>query len=494
MSLRTGSFGATLERAIQRLACDHSARFSLLLLAALVTAATALFFTRADGRPLVGDGLENIRAALNLVRYGVFSSLAGDPPAPNMDREPLWPALLSLWLWVNGLAGAEYADLVKAYSNRLYFLNALILGLTAAGIAEFARRQSPRPLLAAAVGVTLLAALVLATPRLVFRLNNDVLAIFLVLCTAMAGYRALTQRTPGSFALCGLLTGLLALCKAQFLWIGLAWLLLLALLRWRVGWIAVVLCAVTVAPWLARNAVTLDDAAIAKRGRAVAAIRLMYATQLAPTEHACLWYGFTHPDLRPLMGSVTGLSEQDFGRGERCGRLNREFCYDMGVRDIACSPFPGDGVAMDSLQPNAAEQVFFRGLSLGRVLDRDRRSVLSEIPLTADVLAGYAQTQSAVAWRGLWISGLPVLAVLALLGTVLALATRWWPIAALAVLAHAVHAFTTHNIPRYHAVEIGLWCLCCALLVGHLLRPRATKETNKAGGSVSRAGDGRSPN
>jgi hypothetical protein len=258
--------------------------------------------------------------------------------------------------------------------------------------------------------------------------------------------------------------GLLALCKAAFLYIGLGFVVLLLLTRRsnrahsaaaKPGWKNVLLTyglilaamALTIAPWIARNAVELGKPQIVSGTDAS-----VLGTRMLLTEHSLLGqlYLYTPPTLKPGVGWLTGYTSKDLEPG---GRLE------------AASKAKDERVAIFTQRMQAEQYLGARGpwlkdKALDYVVENPAR-YLASIPLFA--------------YKGLWfLSGagavINLLAVLTFLciffAAVLARDRVLLAAFGLAAGLYFFIAIFTHALLRYNAPMTPFVVLSCLWLVG----------------------------
>lgn len=447
-----------------------AAMISLFVLASLI-----------NSGPIIADGKENLTTASNLIRYGIFSSAHdNEAPLPDMKREPAWPTLTAGLLLLNGLYQIEPDKLATQHQVLFKEMNAVFLALVvgfASGLAWFWAR---RRLLAWIIALVLALAALTTMPRLVNYFNNEPLAMLLVLAASALTFFA-SRGTWRSAVSLGLALGLLALTKAQFLYIAFIPIIALGFMSKKQAGIALLVFALVVTPWLARNTFTFGKPAISERGKIVAAVRMIMVTEHRQSERACMAFAFTHPSWRDQIGEVLGISRQHFNQGARCERFNREICFDMGAERVGCAPFPEDHTAMIKGAWRKAVQYFFRGMAAGQEIEANRIRFTDIAPLTFENIVRYLQTLPLFAWRGMGFSAFPWLSILFTIAAFALIFTRLWPCAVLVLSTHLFHLLFTHNIPRYHAIELGLMIFAMAYLLDNALTSAMNDISGKDG-------------
>jgi len=437
-------------------------------IAALISLFVLVSLINSD--PIVADGKENLITASNLIRFGIFSSVPDGPPHPDMKREPAWPTLAAGLLFVTGLQQIEPDQLAVRHQALFKGMNivflALVVGLTS-GLAWFwTRRRATAWIISLVVALAVLT----TTPRLINQFNNEPLAMLLLLVASALTLFA-TKGTWRSAIGLGLALGFLALTKAQFLYISFVPIAALGFIRKnkKQGGFALLIFALVVTPWIIRNAITFDKPAISERGKTVAAVRMIMVVEHRQNELACMAFAFTPPKWREKIGGMLGISRQDFNQGGRGERLNREICFDMGLEKVACAPFPEDVAAMREGDWRKAVQYFYRGMVAGQEIEDKRLRFADIAPLSFDNIMRYIRTIPLFAWRGMGFSVFPWLSIFLTISAFALIFTRLRPFAVLTISTHLFHLLLTHNIPRYHAIELGVMIFAMTYLLDKVL-------------------------
>jgi len=413
--------------------------------------ACSIFFSLINREPIVGDGLDNLIIAENIIRHSSFSS--GSPGNPDMAREPAWPALAAGVIY---LASLEQ-DPVDVLASRYFYvwkiinilLYAIAIGLAAA---YFFFKTCNRAFLA--LFLILAFSLYSTMPRLINNFNNEALAALLVLVSSIIFYEMMKGRLMDSRylapVLLGTCLGFLSLTKAQFLYISIPVILILFVSNKKKALIVMIALLAVTAPWLYRNYTLFGDPAIAKRGKIVVSVRVALTSEPTSREHLCMAYAFSHPALQSYLEPFLGVVQRDFSRGGKCQKLNREICFDMGSKRVQCAPFPEDAYFPDW---TSKFQYFYRGYYAGEMIEKNRLSLSDIARFDTSFVKKYLKTLPLFAWRGFGFSDYPLLSVIVSFSVFGLLFTAYWPFALLCVCSQLFHIFLTHNIPRYHAVE-----------------------------------------
>jgi|GEM_PF-3539044 len=413
--------------------------------------ACSIFFSLVNREPIIADGLDNLTIAKNIISYSSFSS--SSPEKPDMAREPAWPALTAGVIRIASLEKIPVDLLASRYFYVWKIINILLyaisIGLTAAYL--FSKTHSK-----ICLGLFLIVSLLLygTMPRLINRFNNEALAALLVLVNSMIFYEIVKGRLIDSryFApfLLGTFLGILALTKAQFLYISFPLIFILFVINKKKALIVIFALLVVTAPWLYRNFTLFGDPAIAKRGKIVASVRVVLTAEPTAREHLCMAYAFSHPAIKPYLEPFLGITKPDFSQGGKCQKLNREICFDMSSKRVSCAPFPEDAFSPDWA---SKIQYFYRGYYAGVQMEENKATFADITRFDFKFFKNYVKTLPLFAWRGFAFSDFPLLSVMISLSVFGLLFTSYWPFALLCVCSQLFHIFLTHNIPRYHVVE-----------------------------------------
>jgi hypothetical protein len=413
--------------------------------------ACSIFFSLVNREPILADGLDNLTIAKNIISYSSFSS--SSPEKPDMAREPAWPALAAGVIRIASLEKIPVDVLASRYFYVWKIINILLyamsIGLAAAYF--FSKTQSRIFL-----GFFLMVSLFLygTMPRLINNFNNEALATLLVLISSIIFHEMMKGRLINSRhlapVLLGIFLGILALTKAQFLYISIPVIFILFVNNRQKALIVIFALLVVTAPWLYRNFTLFGDPAIAKRGKIVASVRVVLTAEPTAREHSCMAYAFSHPATQPYLEPLLGVAQPDFSQGGKCQKLNREICFDMSSKRVHCAPFPEDAYFPDW---TSKIQYFYRGYYAGVQMEENQATFIDITRFDLKFAKNYVKTLPLFAWRGFGFSDFPLLSVMISLSVFGILFTSYWPFALLCVCSQLFHIFLTHNIPRYHVVE-----------------------------------------
>ena len=379
-----------------------------------------------DGSQTSSDARTNAENGYDLALTGRFIE---DGDELSMYREPLPAAVYALQIRLDPrLQEVGRQDLVlggpklKILKEQHAVWGALLL----AGIALQAWRLGGRRRLGVA-----LAAVTLVHVTFIEWVANHTLtelhAAALLVWAGVFGHQWVRERRHRDAALLGVTLGAATLVKATMLYIGPIYLLALAVLvlvRSRsdtrrllaaVG-LSLVMLGVVVMPWMARNAAAFDTWSVSDRGGLMLWMRALYS-EATPEEQRGLWYVFAPDPLRPAVGRVIGISEQDV-----LGPLRRANHLHPDDRDDPRSFY----------RLARADRVTGTGAYLAAgVSTRAQARVLADSDLMADGLRvlrsdpiAFLDQAPVFLWRGLWpvravpLVPVPVLGLLNPLGMV----------------------------------------------------------------------------
>ncbi len=314
----------------------------------------------------------------------------------------------------------------------------------------------------------------LSTDPVLDRLFTELPATAFLLAASWCAVRFVHRETPSRAICLGIAMGLLVLTKAAFLYIGIAFILLLflsdrlestrqpdarSLRQLRVNYAMLVAAFLgTLAPWIIRNTISMGSAAITTRSESILGMRMI----LAEFPPLGLIYATSPAPLRQHLGPLLGYSPADLEAG---GKLSDIGSVNRRRGEIFKTRMRAEGFD-------------------GKTEQWLRRSALSSVvnhPLH------YLQSIGVFAYRGMWFMepagfaakldpmtfyALSTILVLVFLGVFFGglIARNRVLIAAFGLSAGAClfHSALTHAIPRYNKpiapiVIIAVLWLCVAL-------------------------------
>lgn len=413
--------------------------------------ACSVLVNLVNRNPIIGDGRENLLIAKNIIDHSSFS--AGSPENPDMVREPAWPGLAALVIYLASFEKIPVDVLASHYFYVWKIINVLIFSISigiAASYFFFTTRNKAFLIFFLILAFSLYSTM----PRLINNYNNEALATLLVLINSILFYEIMKGRLIDSryFApvFLGISIGFLALTKAQFLYISIPLFFILSVNNKKRAFTVLFALLVVTTPWIYRNYTLFGDPAIAKRGKTVATVRVVLTNEPSVQGHLCMAYAFSHPRIQPYLESFLGVTKIDFSQGGKCQKLNREICFDMGSHKVNCEPFPEDVYSSDWA---SKIQYFYRGYSAGQLIEKNQLNLTDIANFDFKFVKNYLKTLPLFAWRGFGFSDYPFLSVIISFSVFGLLFTPYWPFALLSISSQLFHIFFTHNIPRYHAVE-----------------------------------------
>ena len=443
----------------------------------LLAIASAFFFSLltflyTTGAPNLKDGAQNTRAAYHLVHAGVISisKKETEAPAPQMRREPLPIVATAAFLMLHPAFNKPYtiADLqdgsltetVKGVNAFWRFLAALFVFLLCLELFSSWRVAGAM----AAICLLISEFFFFARPGIVDRMYTELPEVALMLIASWCAVRFVRHRTKPLAISLGVALGLLVLVKAYFIYVGLGFIVLLLVTdrpknfqssRGKSTWggllskyaMIVGVMLVTVAPWLARNAVEFGKLQIVSGTDAsVLAIRMFLMEQ--PLFGGLYMYSPNFLRKR-VVGPLTGYTDKDLGPG---GRLNKL------------------ATAKEKSSLTLAERMQAKGYQ-GDKSDWARRAALN---YAAHNPLRYAASTGVFAYKGIWFMTLAgvipnILAILCFFGVFFgALITRdqvliaafGLPAGLFFFISIFTHALTRYNSPMTPFIVLaGLWLL-----------------------------------
>lgn len=299
-----------------------------------------LTFGYTTRNPILDDAAQITRAAYHLVHDGVISAdkQESETPSPQMRREPLPIVAVAGFLLLHPafnqphamseLLEGRLAETLKGLNAFWRFLVAIFLFLLCFEL--FADRRAAAVM--ALICLVVSESFFLSRPGIVDRLYTELPEVALMLLASWAAVRFVRGKTKSRALWFGVALGLLALCKAAFLYIGLGFIVLLLvtdrpkqfqasekmsawsnfLLTYAV--IALAMFA-TIAPWVARNAIVFGNPQIASGTDAsVLGIRMLLMEQPLLGQ---LYLYSPNAFKQRLVGPLTGYSQDDLKPGGR---------------------------------------------------------------------------------------------------------------------------------------------------------------------------------
>jgi hypothetical protein len=438
--------------------------FGLIVLAVLAAAIT----TRPAKRLIDFDQTFYLTIAYDLLHHGVFSNGIFDavdstraPPPPGMFFAPLYPwAVAAVAVLDPRFAGAvdcaveareAHRDLAtcEIYARPMLLLHGLLLAVAVLSIGRAGEIATGEPRVFYAAGAIATAGFA-AEAELFSYVMTESLSVATVSLFGLALVAALARWRTATFALCGLALGLACLTRPTYLILAPVTLVIVAVVgRWFSGperrpffRAALAFCAalaVVLAPWLARNAVSVGKLGFTEEYGSVAVIERFAFNDMTLRE-----YVWAFPACVPVVGPpvVAALAGPD---------AVARFTYDS----------PGSFFERGRARRNALVAEHGRidpvmGALTREELSRDGwRHLATSVPL---------------AWCGLWVGGAFSLLVLPLAawGLMRAVRRRRWLLVAYAVPALVlvgVHGVLANHYPRYNLGLIGPMAVAAAWLV-----------------------------
>ena len=311
----------------------------VLFAVAVATILGLMTFSHTTDTPITKDAWQNTSAAYHLVHAGVISSdeQERENPTPQMRREPLPIVVTAIYLLLHPAFNEPYAlaDLMEGrLTETVKGVNAFWRFFTAVFVFFLCLELFPDRRVAAVMSVTCIVvseSFFFSRPGVVNTMYTELPEVALMLLASWSAVRFVRQKNKARAVWLGVSLGLLALCKASFLFIGAGFVVLLlvtdrlviqasqakpgfinGLLTYAAIGLAMI---VTIAPWIARNTYVFGNPQIASGTDAsVLGIRLLLMKE--PLLGQVYLYS---PNLfKWLIGPLVGFSDRDL---EPRGRL-----------------------------------------------------------------------------------------------------------------------------------------------------------------------------
>ena len=456
------------------------------VLALAVAAGFALLtFHYTTRNTIQKDAAQNTRAAYHLVHAGVISldKEASETPAPAMRREPL-PIVATAGFFLVHPAFAQPYTIPELLDGRLTKtvkgVNAFWRFLVAIFLFLLCRELFPDWRVAAMMALLCLIAsesFFLSRPGVVDRMYTELPEVAMMLLASWCAVRFVRGKTKTRALWLGVTLGLLALCKAAFLYIGLGFILLLFVTdrsehfqaspgkpAWRpiVLTYAVIALAMfaTITPWIVRNVIIFGNPQIAA-GTDVSVL----GTRLLLTEQPLLGQLYLYSPYalkQRVFGPLTGYGEDDLKPG---GRLEAATTAKTNKSTTFAERIEAEGYQGD-------RSVWVKGKVFNYVVEHPLRYVAS-IPVFA--------------YKGMWFMDRagPLLNLLMLLGffgvffgalftrNQVLLAAFGLPTGLFSFISIFTHALTRYNQPMTPFVILSvLWLIVAVARATYRRFPR----------------------
>ena len=405
------------------------------------------------------DALRYVDYALNIHEHGVFGTSGVRRelvPAPNYTSSPLYPAFLASAMWIDPMLQetlhcvASHRGPEVASCSQNYFVAVLLQNMFAIGALFFVWAASR--VLFRRYSIALIACvLVLASTKLLFfadRLLTEIIVLFLFAGLMFALVLARRGLKPWRVSVIGLVVGLLALTRPEYMYLGYTFMLagigITLVYRSKKTAIAtayfVLSLGVVVGPWLARNYYHFDKPVITGGyGDVVIAHRTAY-NRMSTREWAAAFIYWLP------------------GHGES---LARRFLPESSYARLGTGP--------DTYIHVDSKEIFDNGLA---AVDGDRERLTSYL-IQTEILnhpVKHAMISIPLAWRGvlagkyLAIAGLPC-AIILMLSAARRRQMDILILAAPAAIMIALYATISVSIPRYNVYLIYYYAIACAWAV-----------------------------
>lgn len=471
--------------------------FAILFLICLATAYGAA--SNLNPKAVGTDGLQNYQGAYNLATTGVLSFTQKGAGNPSMSREPLPPAILSLWLRVV-FPQIETANpaVANGTPDVMWVKGFNVLIVTLIVIAVFVAAK----LISGNYAVALLSSLMSSFSVIYwsFGLNSmytEPVASLFILISMISAFYLIAKRDFIWAGLFGFSFGFLALAKAVGFSIFVPSLILILLLSFlkeknfkktlAFAVISTSCFIFVVGPWLLRNNYYFDDPSIAMRGGRVLYYRMLI-NEMPEETYRASFYAWAPRPVKAVMSDLYGFSASDLEAGGAGQWLNRS---------KQASFYPQDVKAQKSGKPELASTYISRlraeynkrtkGFRKDGAVSPGRSAADS---MQRDAVRGIRSNPGAhlaamlpLAWQGFWMSNVvwwagPVITLsLFFLFGFSVLSSRWSVAGACVVPLgfYGIYLAATHMLPRYveplaPAMIVALVCSVYFLLAPLLRR------------------------
>jgi len=461
------------------------------------------------------DARHYVAAGMTLARQGVF----GYGPEPNMYREPLTSWTIAAQAILDPrLRGLDFEDVdgggpaARAVKQQ----NLLWAALTLLGVGHLALAvlggRGRRETLIAALAVIATHVVFLEWEDVTDRSLSELPAAAILVWASLMALRAVDRPRTRTWLALGVLTGLLVLTKASFLYVGFVFVPLLMVVRWRRAsvpmaqllretGVVLVAAALAVTPWMGRNLQQFGTFGVADRGGLAIWFRVTY-NEMTSDEHRGAWVYYAPLPLQPIAAELLGVDLDDF---EGDGSLRRVARGAVGDEEERRSFYRLARTDRAELATSYRAQGFPEWQAAHRA-DQDlmRRGVEA---LRADPTR-FLRTFPVFLWRGTWFMqysnlvpsillgpfnfGGMALLMAALVVAVLRSRPRLLAVTGLAGGIVMFYALLTHFEPRQSRPAAPIMILLCILaadlMVSELARRARRSRTGTAAGPALTSG------
>ncbi len=442
--------------------------------------------SKITGSEIKDDARQNLRAAYNICKWGIFSTKSGTLKKPPFDnyREPLYPFTASILLcyYKKNAENLTARDFIKGkYSRLIKKVNLLWSFLVLLGSA-FLSFILTKNRLFSLLAVLLVYLCFLRNPQYIDRFYSEIPTAALMLWASLLLILSFREQKPGLFLLTGLFVGLLSLTKAIFLYTSFPVLIVImfyllsglskASLKIKSACILffVLGISVTVGPWVLRNKAHFDSFDISRRGGAVLYGRAL-KNQMDRFEIIAAFYLWGPGAYRRLVkNSFLDVKQSEYEEGGKAARLNRSGEAEFAPKDFKAQQEgkPEDAISFhsksratrvktlkefkDSDHPNPEQ-------ATDNYLNKKARQMIVANPIRHTIMT------IPFAWRGSWcfygggfFTILNAFCYLSFIAVLLyGLLEQHLDIIAFVTIPFFMllfHAFFTHNLNRYNSPVI----------------------------------------
>ncbi len=373
------------------------------------------------------DGAGYVSIAFGLVREGQFAFAGAAPGELTMYREPfpVWVKAAQLRLDPRARS-IENADLIWAVggpdARLLRQLNVVWASLLLLGVAIQVRlslQAYTRWRTFWMVGAMFAThALLLEQRDVMDRTLSELPAAVLIVWAGVVATCVVRTGKARWGALLGVLLGLLVLTRASFLYVSVAFLVLLIIIGMTNGKVtapslsrtavavisAAAVSALIVAPWIVRNERAFGVAAVSESSGLALHHRIVYNTA-NKAELRGMWFYFAPGPLqRTVLGPALGISMADFEEGRPLRRLHR-FSEEVEPDDAPWSFYQQARLDRREVRAYVRTELVPAGLvEPYQVTARADQILLERSLVTArEAPLLFLRTTPAFLWRGTWV-------------------------------------------------------------------------------------------
>lgn len=484
--------------------------FSIIVLCVVVILCFFLNSIITDA-PIKNDARQNLQAAYNLNKWGVFSKNGfSERPSPDNYREPLPPLVTAAFITLLGEGACLKGDCAEFGFNaraikKINILWAFLVLLISALLAY--RITGSRSWTIAAL--VLIYVCFLRNPAYIDSLYTEIPAAACMLMSALLLMMSLFKSGKRLYFPAGIILGCLVLTKAVFLYILFPLVVVTAVVavttrgatlpgHWLKNILMLSLGAlITITPWIVRNTIHFGNVQISSRGGLALYTRALI-NQMDPYEYAASFHYWGPGAYRSLVRSTAlDIDGREYEPGGRAVRLNSSDGSSF-VRDDTAAQQKGRPEDVVSFYRSARAQRVKVSTALREAghstIENAADAYLSRTALAMIVQHPFRHALATLplAWRGMWCfygGGIFTLLCAAAYGSFVfmclyGLARKRRDIIVLLILPFsliAFNAFFSNNLPRFNAPAIPFMILCLVFTAQHAVQRLKNRFAQRGG-------------